>query len=104
MSQKGHHCGPGYECLGCNNLTVQQIDDDEDVSTDKEVPSDFETASPGESSDDGLEAEVITDEFPFTVKDIMQTIDSYVTLYTHSQLNCMCCNCITEMLSYMQDS
>ena len=52
-----------------SNLPVQ-LKDAEDDSTD-EVSSELETASSVDSSDDGLEAEVITDEFPFTVEDIM---------------------------------
>ena len=68
--KKDNYCGPGCECQGCSNLPVQ-LNDAEDDSTDDEVSSELETASSVDSSDDGLEAEVITDEFPFTVEDIM---------------------------------
>ena len=36
-----------------------RTDDDEDASTDDEILSDLETRSSDDSSDDGLEAEVI---------------------------------------------
>ena len=52
-----------------SNLPVQ-LKDAVDDSTD-EVSSELETASSVDSSDYGLEEEVITDEFPFTVEDIM---------------------------------
>ena len=71
--KKDTYCGPGCECQGCTNLPVQCNDDDDDVSTDDELSSELEVDDSSSSDDDCLEAEaeVITDEFPFIVEDIM---------------------------------
>lgn len=46
---KNTGCGPGCECLGCNNNLLDKVNNDEDVSTDDEMPCDLKQTSPDDS-------------------------------------------------------
>ena len=64
-----------------------------DDSTDDELSSDLDTASSVDSTDYDVQEEVITEEFPFTVEDIMwiksaMCDEVHQNVHNHTSLLC----------------